>query len=70
MTTPEGARLKLITQDYEILKKQFWEIKDNLQNYPGLEGFGCSIGESKNLSIGISTPFDATILISFSTILF
>lgn len=46
------------------------EFKENLKNYKGMAEFGCSIKEPKELSIGIVTPFDATILISFSTFLF
>jgi len=69
MINEERKKVQLFFQDYANLKNQFIEFKENLQNYKNIAEFSCSIIEPKELSIGIVTPCDATILISFSTCL-
>jgi hypothetical protein len=67
MEIHERVRLKKITEQYGELKFAFTEFTKKLVGYKkGLEGFGCSISERKDLSISLLTPFDGTILISFS----
>jgi hypothetical protein len=63
----ERVRIKKITEQYGKLKDVFNEFTKKIEGYKkGLEGFGCSISERNDLSISLLTPFDATILISFS----